>query len=684
MNLKEDAAVMISKTEASRRVEELRELIRRHDYLYYVLDSPEITDLEYDALMRELAALEREFPELASPDSPTMRVGGEPLAAFSKVRHSLPMLSLTNAFDAEELLGFDRRVRSALGRERVAYMVEPKIDGLSVAMTYESGVFRLGATRGDGEVGEDVTQNLRTVRSVPLVLSEPLSLAPVLEVRGEVYLGKREFQQLNEERRASGEPLFANPRNAAAGSLRQLDPRVTARRPLDCFVYEIRRVEGLSVGTQAEALEILARSGFRVCREARLCQSIDEVLWLIKEWEKRRPSLDYDIDGLVIKVNDLPDQAKLGFTSKSPRGAVAFKFGAEEAVTRVVDIIVQVGRTGAVTPTAILEPVFVAGSTVSRATLHNEDIIRAKDIRVGDSVVIRKAGDVIPEIVRVLPERRPQSAREFRMPKKCPECGADVVRLPGEAVYRCQGISCPAQLRESIIHFASRGAMDIDGLGPSRVDQLLAAGLVGDVADLYGLTAGQVAALERMGDRSAQKLVAAIQASKSRPLSRLIYALGIRHVGERTAQDLARAFGTMDALAQADRDRLLSVPEVGPVVADSILSFFKQEQNVMLINKLRNYGVGMSQEEELPAGGPLEGKVVVFTGALERMGRKQAEELVVSMGGKASSSVSSRTDLVVAGPGAGSKLARARELGIPIMSEQEFFDTYVKNPNTVQ
>lgn len=658
------------------RIRKLRDEIEFHNYRYYVLDDPVISDAEYDALMRELVELEAEHPELVTPDSPTQRVGAAPAEAFAPVVHRSPMMSLANVYSVEELRAFDTRVRKALGGEPVEYVAELKIDGLAVSLAYEDGKFVRGATRGDGTTGEDVTHNLKTIRSIPmrLRLDRPVSI----DVRGEVYMIRREFRKLNEERRAAGEPLFANPRNAAAGSLRQLDPKVTAARPLDIFVYGIGYMSGAGSAvpeTHLEALGLLKEAGFRTNPNTRLCRTIDEVVDYCAHWGERRDTLDYEIDGVVVKVNSLAQQERLGATARSPRWAVAYKFPARQATTKVRDIIVQVGRTGTLTPVAVLDPVELAGSTVSRATLHNEDIIRAKDIRIGDTVVVEKGGDVIPEVVKVVTERRTGAEREFRMPAKCPECGADVVRLEGEAASRCVGgMACPAQVREGILHFASRDAMDIEGMGPSLVAQLLDAGLVKTVADIYDLKLDDIARLERMGKKSAENLLRAIERSKSHPLHRLLFALGIRHVGERSARDLAEHFGTMDRLAAATYDELTDVPDVGPKVAESVLAFFREPRNREILRRLADAGVNMKETEKAApsAESPLAGKTVVLTGTLERFTRKEAEEAVLARGGKVSSSVSRKTDYVVVGKDPGSKYDKARELGVTILDEHEF------------
>lgn len=663
----------LSREEAQKRLAELRRTIEEHNYRYFVLDAPVITDEEYDALMRELLELEERFPDLVTPDSPSRRVGGAPRPEFATVRHRQPLLSLSNAFSPGEVRDFDRRVREfAGGVEEVDYVVELKIDGLSVALTYTDGEFAIGATRGDGEVGEDVTANLRTVRTLPLRLRRPVSR---LEVRGEVYMPKAAFARLNREREEAGEPTFANPRNAAAGSLRQLDPRVTASRTLGLFVYEVLyTTDAPQPATHREALDYLAELGLPVNPYRRYCRNIEEVLQELAQWNlERRTALPYQIDGLVIKVNDLSLQRSLGATAKSPRWALAYKFPAEQAITRVRDIMVRVGRTGVLTPTVVLEPVRLAGSTVSRATLHNEDIIREKDVRLGDTVVIQKAGDVIPEVVKVLPERRTGEEKEFHMPEKCPACGAKVIREPGEAAHRCTGgLACPAQVKERIIHFASRPAMDIQGLGPAIVSQLLEAGLIRDAGDLYYLKVEDLLPLERFGQQSAQNLIAAIEASKERGLERLLFALGIRHVGERAARVLATHFRSLDRLQQASLEELTSLTDIGPKIAESLRAFFAEPLNLQVLEKLRRAGVKTEVGLEPGTPGPLAGKTFVLTGTLPHLTRQQATDLILRAGGKVAGSVSRRTDYVVVGENPGSKYDKARELGITMLDEEEF------------
>jgi DNA ligase (NAD+) len=659
---------MPSFNNAQQKVEDLRSAIRKHDYYYYVLDNPQITDQEYDSLMRELERLEGEFPELITPDSPTQRVGGTPLEQFRSVRHTTPLFSLANAFDAGGLRDFDRRVRQLSGTT-VDYVVEPKIDGLTIVLTYEKGELVLGATRGDGITGEDITENLRAVRLLP----KRLKGAPGrLVVRGEAFMPKKAFAQLNQVRDAKGEQPFANPRNAAAGSLRQLDPKITAGRTLGVFVYQVLEGVDREINTQWEALSLLRDFGFSVQEQSRRCRDIEEVIDCCSQWIERRHSLNYEIDGLVVKVNSLRLHDMLGYTAKSPRWAIAFKFPAEQAVTRVKDIFVRVGRTGVLTPTAILEPVQIGGVTVSRATLHNEEMIRQRDVRVGDFVVVQRAGDVIPEVVRVLPERRTGEEDAFEMPKHCPVCGSVVLHLEGEVAARCTGIACPAQLKELVIHFVSREAMDVDGIGPALVEQLVDRKLINDPADIYHLTREDLAALERMGEKSADNIVRSIERSKKRGLAPILYALGIRHVGVRAAEILANRYGSIDALAHANFEELTGIPEIGPKIARSIEAFFQQEQTRMLLNKLKNAGVKMEQERTMENGElVLAGKVFVLTGTLPNLTRKEAEGLIKKHGGKISSSVSKKTDYVLAGSDPGQKYDKAKQLGIPIISEEE-------------
>lgn len=654
--------------DVKQRIEQLRSAIREHNYRYYVMDDPIISDAEYDALMRELTALEEAHPELITPDSPTQRVGSEPSPGFAPVVHGEPLLSLANVFSFEELDAFRERVEKQVGRA-VSFVCELKIDGLSVSLDYESGVFVRGATRGDGHTGEDVTANLRTVRSLPLRLNEPVTI----NVRGEVFINRKDFLAFNEERQRAGESPFANPRNAAAGSLRQLDPRMTAKRPLDVFLFAVESRLHSQVKTQAEALEYLRGLGLRVNPHFRLCTSFDQVFEYIRTWEEKRSSLPYEIDGIVIKVNEFELQHALGTTARSPRWAVAYKFPAQQVITRVLNIAVQVGRTGALTPLAELEPVTVAGSTVSRATLHNEDIVRSRDIRIGDYVVLQKAGDVIPEIVRSLEERRDGSEVVFKMPEHCPSCGERVVREPGEAVVRCINNQCPAQRLERLVHFASKGALDIEGLGPAIVGQLLEKGLVRTPADFYRLKKEDLLSLERFGEKSADNLLAAIEESRNQPMARVLYGLGIRFVGEEAAREVAQAVGSFQNLMKLGKEELLAIPTVGERIAQSILNFFSLPENTALVQELLDLGLAKTQGEQA-AEQVLAGLTFVVTGRLEGFTRSGIEEFLRSLGANVSSSVSRRTDYLVAGPGGGSKLQKAEELGVPVLSEQELLD----------
>jgi DNA ligase (NAD+) len=657
---------------AAARAKELRAAIEEANRRYYVLDAPTISDAEYDRLLRELQDLEAQHPELATPDSPTRRVGATPLEAFGTVRHRVPMLSLSNAFADEEVEAFDRRVREGLDAAVVEYACEPKFDGLAISLAFERGVFAQGATRGDGYEGEDVTPNLRTVKSIPLRL-RPSNPPRLLEVRGEIVIYRRDFGRLNARQRETGAKEFVNPRNAAAGSLRQLDSRVTASRPLRFFAYGVGALEGLRVpDTQAGLLDLLHDLGLPVCSERRTARGAAGVLAYYRDLEAKRAKLPYDIDGVVYKVNRLADQERLGFVARAPRYAVAHKFAAEEATTELLAIEVQVGRTGAITPVARLKPVFVGGVTVTNATLHNEDELHRKDIRVGDSVVVRRAGDVIPEVVRAVPGTRKPHAPLFHVPAKCPVCGSEVVRLPDEAIARCTGgLYCPAQRKQALLHFASRRAMDIEGLGEKLVDQLVDAEMVKTPADLYALDVERLAGLERMGEKSAQNVVAALERSKRTTLARFVYALGIRNVGEATARDLAAHFGALDPLLKADEEALQEVSDVGPVVAMSIARFFAERHNRDVIAALRWRGVQWEEgrpRRAAPAG-RLAGKTFVLTGTLPRMTREDATALIESHGGKVTGSVSKKTDYVVVGTEAGSKLAKAEALGVTLLDE---------------
>ncbi|MBB3907725.1 NAD-dependent DNA ligase LigA [Anoxybacillus rupiensis] len=654
------------------RIEELRRLLDQYNYEYYVLDRPSVPDAEYDRLMQELIALEEAHPDLKTKDSPSQRVGGQALDAFQKVEHRAPMLSLANAFNEGDLREFDRRVRQEVGDD-VAYVCELKIDGLAVSLRYEDGYFAQGATRGDGITGEDITENLKTIRSLPLRLQQPVTL----EARGEAYMPKRSFERLNEQRRQRGEELFANPRNAAAGSLRQLDPKIAASRHLDMFIYGLANAEEMGIDSHSEALDYLQRLGFKTNPERRRCANMEEVIEFIKEWNGKRPQLSYEIDGIVIKVDSFEQQEQLGATAKSPRWAIAYKFPAEEVVTKLLGIELSVGRTGVVTPTALLEPVRVAGTTVQRASLHNEDLIRAKDIMIGDAVVVKKAGDIIPEIVNVLPERRTGDEIPFAMPTHCPECKSELVRLEGEVALRCLNPKCPAQIREGLIHFVSRQAMNIEGLGEKVIAQLFQQGLVHDVADLYTLTKEQLVPLERMGEKSAANLLAAIEASKQNSLERLLFGLGIRHVGAKAAKVLAEHFETMERLESATQEDLLEIHEIGEKMADSIVTYFSRQEVKELLNELRSYGVNMTYKgtksvKAVEGTSYFSGKTVVLTGKLEALSRSEAKERIEQLGGNVTGSVSKKTDLVIAGAEAGSKLTKAQQLHIEIWNEARF------------
>lgn len=660
--------------EIENRAKELRDELNYHIYRYYVLDDPVISDAEYDELFRELLELEEKHPELVVPESPTQRVGPPPAEGFKPVRHRARMLSLGDAFGEEELEAFGKRVAKSLnlGVDEIDYVCELKMDGAAVALTYEGGIFTVGATRGDGEVGEDITPNLRTIPTVPLklMLEEP---PEVMEVIGEVYMPKDSFERLNRKRLEEGSPPFANPRNAAAGSLRQLDPAVTAKRNLSLFVFGIPYSTGEIPPTHWEILEALRKAGFKTNPNSEMVRGIAEASEYCKRWQKERSSLPYEIDGVVVKVNDVNYQRLLGETSKSPRWAIAYKFPPEEKTTRVVDIKVGVGRTGTLTPVAVLEPVVVAGSTITHATLHNEDEVKRKDVRIGDVVLVHKAGDVIPEIVKVITDARKGDERLFTMPKRCPVCGAEVVREEDEAATKCTNIACPAQTFERIIHFASRGAMDIDGMGEVTVRELLDRGFIKDVADIFYLEPRHLYELPGFKEKSVQNLMAAIEAAKDRPLHKLLFGLGIRHVGSHMARVIAANFHSIDDLIEAREEDFLKIEGVGPKVAESIYSFFHQEENLKVIEKLKKAGVKTAEKTAEEKHAPLRGKTFVFTGALEGFTREEASEIVESLGGKASNSVSSKTDYLVVGedPG-GTKLARARELGIKILDEDEF------------
>ncbi len=658
----------MNKEDARARIDELCKTLSYHSYLYYVLDRPTMTDFEYDKLYRELSDLEGEFPDLVRPDSPTQRVGGKASNLFRKIPFTRPMLSLSNVFNAEELLEFDRRVREGLSAAPT-YITELKIDGLSMNLVYEDGVLTRGLTRGDGRVGEDVTGNVKTIRTIPLYIE---NAPPYMEVRGEVFMPRESFARLNRERDEAGLMPFANCRNAAAGSLRQLDPRVTAARNLDFFAYALGDSEGLDISSQEELLEALAGFRFRVNPHYRKWDSIAGVIDGVAEWEHARHELPYDTDGMVIKVNDFAQQEELGATVHDPRWATAYKYPPEEAETQVLKIVVTMGRTGVLTPSADLAPVRLAGTTVRRATLHNMDFILEKDIREGDFVRIYKAGEIIPEVASVIKSKRTGAEKEFFMPTVCPVCGGPVTRTPGETAYRCENPACGGALRERLIHFASRGAMNIEGMGPSVVDGLLAAGLVADVSDFYRLTVGEIAGLERMGEKSARNLVSAIAESRSRGLAKLLFALGIRFLGEKGGALLAARYHTLDALMAASAEELAETEGIGSAIAESVASYFADEGNRAMLRRLAEAGVVTEEAHEEAEGNAFAGERVVLTGKLSIMGRREAGEKIRLQGGEVQSSVTKTTTLVVAGEDAGSKLTRARELGIPVIDEEEF------------
>lgn len=663
----------LERAQAFDEAQKLRSEIRHHEFLYYVLDAPEITDAEYDALMRRLQELEAKYPDDVPPDSPTRRVGGKVNPEFTEVRHMTPLLSLGNAFSNEELLAFDQRVKSGLPEgSKVEYVFEPKIDGLACSLIYENGRLVRAATRGDGEVGENVTANVRTIRSIPLVLNvkEGEEVPELLDVRGEVYMPRHAFMKLNEQRSEAGENEFANPRNAAAGSLRQLDPKVTAGRQLSFFAY------GVGAGHKdkhADSLAMLHDYGFKVSEGYCVVKDINEAIEKIKEFSAKRQGLAYDTDGAVLKVNAVYQQNILGATGKDPRWAIAFKFPPEQAETKLEDIIIQVGRTGVLTPTAVLTPVKLSGSTISRATLHNEDFIRSKDIRIGDTVVINKAGEIIPEVLHVVKEKRTGAEEEYFMPTVCPECGWKAERQDGEAALRCTNPHCPALGREGLIHFASKGAMDIDGCGPAVINQLLDNGLITDAADLYLLAKPQLIALERMGEKSADNLLAAIAESKKQNLDRLLFALGIRHVGAKVARILALHFGSMEKLMAAEADEIAAIEDIGPKIAESVVTYFAVPANIDLIERLRELGLNMKMEAaELDVSHPFYGKKMVFTGTMPTLDRATAQTMAQQVGAKVTGSVSKKTDYVVAGAEAGSKLTKAQQLGVTVIDEAEF------------
>lgn len=660
----------MTKEEAKKEIERLRKEINYHNYRYYVLNDPVISDYEYDMLVKKLKELEEKFPEFITPDSPTQRVGGEPLKIFPTVEHKIPMLSLDNTYSFEELEEFDRRVRKEISHFN--YLVQLKIDGVAVSLTYENWRLKRGATRGDGIRGDDITQNIKTIRSIPLVLLEEDPDFKDFEIRGEVYMPKKSFIKLNEERLEKGETPFANPRNAAAGSLKLQDPREVAKRDLDFFAHTVPESPSSQYDSNYKILMRLHELGLKIVPDTRLCKDLKEVKEYIEEWKEKKEELPFEVDGIVIKVDEFSNQKKLGETIKSPRWAVAYKYPAKQASTRIKNIILQVGRTGVITPVAIFEPVQLAGSTISRASLYNEDEIRRKDIRIGDWVLIEKGGDVIPKVVKVIKEKRTGKEQEFKMPETCPVCGSKIVRYPGEVAWRCINIDCPAQLKGRILHFASRQAMDIEGLGEALVNQLVDKGIVKSIADIYELKMEQLIRLERMGPKSAQNLLNAIEKSKKREFARVLYALGIRFVGIHAARLLAERFNSIDDLKSASFDKLASIEGIGPITAKSVIDFFQNPRNVDLIERLKKAGLRMQKEEKTPQELPLLGKNFVFTGALENFTREEASEIVRSLGGRVSSSVSKNTDYVVVGKDPGSKYRKALELGVKIINEDEF------------
>ncbi|MDR7633446.1 NAD-dependent DNA ligase LigA [Staphylococcus argenteus] len=654
------------------RVNELHDLLNQYSYEYYVQDNPSVPDSEYDKLLHELIQIEEEHPEYKTVDSPTVRVGGEAQASFNKVNHDTPMLSLGNAFNEEDLRRFDQRIREQIGS--VEYMCELKIDGLAVSLKYVNGYFVQGLTRGDGTTGEDITENLKTIHAIPLKMKEPLNV----EVRGEAYMPRRSFLHLNEEKEKNGEQLFANPRNAAAGSLRQLDSKLTAKRKLSVFIYSVNDFTDFDASSQSDALDELDKLGFKTNKNRERVSDIDGVLEYIEKWTSQRESLPYDIDGIVIKVNDLDQQDEMGFTQKSPRWAIAYKFPAEEVVTKLLDIELSIGRTGVVTPTAILEPVKVAGTTVSRASLHNEDLIHDRDIRIGDSVVVKKAGDIIPEVVRSIPDRRPDDAVTYHMPTHCPSCGHELVRIEGEVALRCINPKCQAQLVEGLIHFVSRQAMNIDGLGTKIIQQLYQNELIKDVADIFYLTEEDLLPLERMGQKKVDNLLAAIQQAKSNSLEHLLFGLGIRHLGVKASQVLAEKYETMDRLLTVTEEELVEIHDIGDKLAQSVVTYLENEDIRALIQKLKDKHVNMDYKgiktSDIEGHPEFSGKTMVLTGKLHQMTRTEASKWLTAQGAKVTSSVTKNTDVVIAGEDAGSKLTKAQNLGIEIWTEQQFVD----------
>lgn len=657
--------------DVKKKMDELIDLINYHSNKYYNEDTPEISDFEYDNLMKELMKIETEHPELKREDSPSTRVGGKPLDKFNQVTHKIPMLSLSNAYSAQDLKDFDKRVRESVNKD-VEYVVEFKIDGLSVGLTYVDGVFKTGATRGNGVIGEDITQNLKTVKTIPLKMDDKEEII----VRGEVYISKENFEKINEQQEENGLQLFANPRNLAAGTLRQLDSKLTAKRPLDIFIFNLEYMQNEKFKTHSQSLEYLSNLGFKVSPNFKICKTIEDVIEHIEYWTVNRSDLSFEIDGMVIKVNDLEEREQMGYTAKSPRWAIAYKFPAEQKKTKLKDIIVEVGRTGTITPTAILEPVRLAGTVVARATLHNEDYINEKDIRVGDTVLVQKAGDIIPQVVEVIKEDRTGDEIKFHMPEKCPVCHEPTVRLEGEAAVKCINMSCPAQIRRGIIHFASRDAMNIDGLGESIISLLLDNKIIKDVADLYYIKKEDIVNLERLGEKSATNLINAIEKSKNNDLYRLINGLGIKYIGVKGAKVLAKSFKSLDDIINSSIEELTNLEEFGEVMADSVVEFFKEDKNIVVINKLKEVGVNTlsSNSEDNGLANIFDKMKIVLTGTLPTLKRNDAKELIEARGGKATSSVSKSTTFVLAGEEAGSKLTKANELGVTVIDEAKFLE----------
>lgn len=657
--------------DVKKNMDELIDLINYHSNKYYNEDTPEISDFEYDNLMKELMKIETEHPELKREDSPSTRVGGKPLDKFNQVTHKIPMLSLSNAYSAQDLKDFDKRVRESVNKD-VEYVVEFKIDGLSVGLTYVDGVFKTGATRGNGVIGEDITQNLKTVKTIPLKIDDKEEII----VRGEVYISKENFEKINEQQEENGLQLFANPRNLAAGTLRQLDSKLTAKRPLDIFIFNLEYMQNEKFKTHSQSLEYLINLGFKVSPNFKICKTIEDVIEHIEYWTVNRSDLSFEIDGMVIKVNDLEEREQMGYTAKSPRWAIAYKFPAEQKKTKLKDIIVEVGRTGTITPTAILEPVRLAGTVVARATLHNEDYINEKDIRIGDTVLVQKAGDIIPQVVEVIKEDRTGDEIKFHMPEQCPVCHEPTVRLEGEAAVKCINMSCPAQIRRGIIHFASRDAMNIDGLGESIISLLLDNKIIKDVADLYYIKKEDIVNLERLGEKSATNLINAIEKSKNNDLYRLINGLGIKYIGVKGAKVLAKSFKSLDDIINSSIEELTNLEEFGEVMADSVVEFFKEDKNIVVINKLKEVGVNTlsSNSEDNGLANIFDKMKIVLTGTLPTLKRNDAKELIEARGGKATSSVSKSTTFVLAGEEAGSKLTKANELGVTVIDEDKFLE----------